>query len=158
MMTLHEIANDYIKAFESDDTETLTTALDSIKGSLEVKATNVAKYINGLTAAQKAIDDEIARLETAKRVIANKEKNLRDYLEHNMKKCGITKIESPLFKIQFQKCPCKVDVINDNDIPDEYKKVKTEVVIDKNKIKAEIKAGVVIPGVALIQSEKLVIK
>lgn len=160
-MKLHEIANQYklvFDALENQSDSALVSSLDAIKAPLQEKATNIAKYIHHLEITQKAIDDEISRLQHMKKSLENREENMKNYLETNMKKCGISKIESTLFKIQFQKCPVHVDVINSDEIPDEYKIVKTEIVIDKIKIKNEAKLGVVIPGVQLIQDEKLVIK
>lgn len=163
-MNLYEITNEYQDIFdqlekaEGEDRLPLVTRLDEIKAPLEMKATNLAKYISNLRASQKALDDEIERLERMKKSIQRKEYDMMNYLEFNMKKCGILKIDSTLFKIQFQKCPQKVEVINDAEIPDEYKRTKTETTIDKIKIKEELKVGVVIPGVQLVQSEKLVIK
>lgn len=163
-MKLYEIANEYqylfheIEDSEGEDKTSLEVRLDEIQAPLENKAVNLAKYINNLRSSVNSIDEEINRLDKMKKSIKRRETSLVDYLQFNMEKCGIEKIESPLFKIQFQKNPCSVQILNVDDIPNEYKRIKTEVLVDKVKIKNEIKVGVIIPGAELIQSKKLVIK
>lgn len=163
-MKLYEITNEYqsilsqLEHAEGEDRLPLLAKLDEIAEPLESKAINLAKYINNIRATSKSIDEEIERLVRMKKAVDQRESNMVEYLEFNMKRCNITKIESPLFKIQFQKTPPKVEVINEDEVPAEYKKTKTEVSLDKLKIRDEMKVGVIIPGVQLVQSEKLVIK
>lgn len=164
-MNLYEISNEYQLVFDQMHNEydeekrlALSSQLDSIKAPLENKAVNIAKYVHDLRGSQVMIDSEIERLQNMKRILLNREKDMMNYLSTNMQRCEIEKIESPFFKIQFKTCPCKVDVLDADLIPDEYKRVKTEIMIDKNKIKSEMKEGVVIPGVQLVQDKKLEIK
>ena len=163
-MRLYEISNQYnailieLESVDGDDRLPLLKELDAISEPLEKKAVNLAKYINNVRASSSAIGAEIKRLQAMQKAIDKREQDMMDYLEFNMRQCQINKIECDLFKIQFQKNPPRVEIRDEDQVPDEYKKVKTEVSLDKLKMRDEMKLGVVIPGVELVQSEKLVIK
>src|ERR1700689_3701423 len=103
-MNLHEISNEYLSVMdkiEEGEVFNLSSQLDAIKVPLETKAINLATYINTLDSNVTAIDNEINRLNKIKKSIVNKQQYLLDYLDYNMRRCGIEKIESPLFSIKY---------------------------------------------------------
>lgn len=164
-MKLYEIANEYQDILEqSFDQETgevnenTLSKLDEISVQLHEKGIAVASYIKNIDAERKAIED-------AKKSMAEREAKLdkeidflTQYLQNNMEKCGITEIKSPYFVIKLKKCPFSTDIINESLIPDEYRKVKAVVTIDKVKLKEEMLAGVVVPGALLKQNNRIEIR
>lgn len=164
-MNLYEIANDYqsilANTFDQETgeiNEHELIKLDEITTKVEDKAIAVAAYIKNLDAEREAI-------EKAKRNMAEREARLdkradylTQYLQTNMERCGITEIKCPEFVIKLKKCPWSTDIIDEESIPDEYKRVKQVVTVDKVKIKDELLSGVIIPGVQLIQNNRLEIK
>ncbi len=164
-MNLYEIANDYqsilANTFDQETgeiNEHELIKLDEITTKVEDKAIAVAAYIKNLDAEREAI-------EKAKRNMAEREARLdkradylTQYLQTNMERCGITEIKCPEFVIKLKKCPWSTDIIDEESIPDEYKRVKQVVTVDKIKIKDELLSGVIIPGVQLIQNNRLEIK
>lgn len=85
-------------------------------------------------------------------------KYLIEYLQSNMERCAISEIKSPYFVIKLKKCPISTEILDENSIPNDYKKVKEVVTIDKLKLKDEMLAGVVIPGAQLKQNNRLEIR
>ena len=75
-----------------------------------------------------------------------------------MERCAISEIKSPYFVIKLKKCPISTEILDENSIPNDYKKVKEVVTIDKLKLKDEMLAGVVIPGAQLRQNNRLEIR
>lgn len=163
-MHLYELSREYqtilndINQDGGDNSPLILQRLDEIKAPLEQKVINIAKYTRQLENDAAAVKSEIERLKGMLASIQSREEQLYNYLETNMRACNINRIDSPLFKVTFRKNPPRVEILNEDHIPDEYKKIKSEVVIDKEKIRDELKNGVVIPGTALIKAEKLVIK
>lgn len=160
-MHLYELSKEYqsiLNDAEGGESPLTLARLDEIKAPLEQKILNIAKYTRKLDADAQAVTDEIERLKRMLNSIKSREDQLYNYLETNMRACGIDRIESPLFKIMFRKCPPRVEVINEDDLPDNFKRIKTDILVDKEKLKEELKHGVVVPGAKLIQAEKLVIK
>ena len=132
--------------------------LDEMSARMEDKAIAVASYIKNLDAEREAI-------EKAKKAMAERESRLdkradylTQYLQSNMERCGITEIKSPFFVLKLKKCPVSTDIIDENAIPNDYKRVKEVVTIDKLKLKEELQAGVIVPGAALKQNNRLEIR
>ena len=154
--------NEYSKILHEMEDENMDkdsiNALDNIHTSLENKANNIARYIQNIKSELNSIDDEINRLSKVKKSKERLIKSLSSYLESNMKQCNIYQIKSDIFKIKINKNPPKINILNADEIPNEYINIKQERTIDKLKIKDDIKQGVIVPGVELIQSEKLTIR
>lgn len=164
-MNLYQIANEYQaildNTFDHETGEILPQVMDKmdeVTKKIEDKGIAVASYIKNLDAERKAIED-------AKKSMADREKSLErrvewltNYLQSNMERCGINEIKSPYFGIKLKKCPLSVDIQDENIIPNDYKKIKEIVSIDKLKIKEEILAGVIIPGASLKQNNRLEIR
>ncbi len=164
-MRLYEIANEYQsileQTFDQDTGEVNETALaklEALQVDMQQKTIAVASYIKNLDAERKAIEE-------AKQAMADREKRLEKrvsyltaYLQSNMERCAINEITSPYFVVKLKKCPLSTDILDENALPDEYKRRKEVITVDKLKIKEELLAGVVIPGAALKQNYRLEIK
>lgn len=167
-LKLYEITEKYQQVFNMVDeyydengeiNPKILMKLDDIAELAENKAIAVASFI-------KNADAERAAIEMAKKAMADRESRLNqkvnylmDYLKTNMEACGIHEItRSPYFTIKLKKCPLSVDIIDEKVIPPQYTKVKQTVTPDKIKMKEELLAGVLIPGVSLKQNTRVEIK
>lgn len=128
--------------------------------AMEKKAIAIASFIKNMDAERAAIDE-------AKKAMAEREKRfkkrieeLEDYLKTNMERRSITHISCPYFDIRLKKCPPGVDedTLNMDLVPEEYKRVKTEILPDKIKMREEMMAGVIIPGASLKNKLRLEIR
>ena len=164
-MNLYKIANEYQEILSNtfdDETgevnENAMALLEIAKDSLEEKGIAVASYIKNIEAECNAIHK--AQLEMSAREIRLEKriKYLIEYLQSNMERCAISEIKSPYFVIKLKKCPISTEILDENSIPNDYKKVKEVVTIDKLKLKDEMLAGVVIPGAQLRQNNRLEIR
>lgn len=165
MNALYEIANEYQALLEDRyDPETgefLQPALgriDEIAERLEDKAIAVASYIKNLEAEREAIEKAKKNMAEREARLDKRADYLTQYLQSNMERCGITEIKSPFFVLKLRKCPVSTDIIDESLIPNDYKKVKEVVSIDKLKLKEELQAGVIVPGAALKQNIRLEIR
>lgn len=148
MTQLYKITEQYKSIQTMDfDKQVINDTLEAIEGEFEEKAKNIG-FVNANMAARiEAIDSEIKRLQAMKKVEANKQEALKDYLRHNMQQCDITKIECDLFTITLRK-PSDVCVIDDEEkIPQDYWKVVKSV--DKALIKRALKDGHEVDGASL---------
>lgn len=143
MTALHQFTGQYLSLWnevenEDFDLESLEAALDSLEGEIKQKGTNIAGYIENQNALVASIDDAIKRMQHRKKVIQNKTESLKSYLLRNMQDSGITKIEAPEFCISLKKNPASVEVEDPEQVPDQFKREKVTVTVDKTAIK---KAG-----------------
>ena len=155
MSKLYEISEKYTELSalaDSDDEnmkEAVATTLECIEGDFNDKAQALVTVVHNMDSDAESIDAEIKRLQARKTAIKNRQDSMRDYLRENMERTGIKKISCPLFTIN---CIAgrEIAVINNEDeIPDDYMVVKTEIRPDKAAITKALKDSAEIPGVSL---------
>jgi vacuolar-type H+-ATPase subunit I/STV1 len=157
MAKLYELSNAYQLLQDTDELteEEITTALDNVKEMFDVKASNLAKVILSIQSDMKAYDDEIARLTERKRIAQNKIKHLKDYLLFNMEATNTDKIKVDTVNISLRTSPPSVDVVNEEEIPENYWRVVKSV--DKKAILEVYKdKGIIPPGINIITDKKYV--
>jgi hypothetical protein len=175
-LSLYELANEHQRLFqESFDPETgevneqAMARLDALVPDINQKCINTTKWIENLELERAAIEtarkELLARLKKREEALENQIIRWENYMHENMERCGITKISCPQFVISRQKN--NPSVVNPETmdgnldpafIPEKYKEYRTSVYIDKDAIKEDLKAGVVVPGACLKQTMRLVIK
>lgn len=165
VMNLYKISNEYqmiLSETFNQETEELSenvlARLDEITDKMEEKGIAVASYIKNLEAERNAIEDAKKEMAARESRLDRKAIWLTSYLQSNMERCGISEIKSPYFVVKIKKCPFSTEIFDEESIPNEYKKTKEVVSIDRIKIKEEILAGVVIPGVRIKQNNRLEIR
>lgn|SRR5690554_5411703 len=155
MSRLYEITGQFreLAALADGADEDLAVAVRDTMGAIEAefndKALAVSRVILNFDADLAALDLEIERLQERKRLITNRQKQIKDYLRENMEAAGITKISCPLFTITCAKGRESVVVDDESKLPDELMRVKTEISPDKAAIAAKLKAGEDVPGARL---------
>lgn len=159
MATLYELTKLY-RDFEwevDEETGEITNAddLDMIEMARDVKIENIALWIKNLRSDIEAYKTEKKvfelRAKQAERQIEKLEWILRTNLAPN------EKFTTSKVKLSWRSSEI-VNVINENLIPEEYIRVKTETAPNKTAIKKAIKEGELISGVELLQVENLQIK
>lgn len=129
----------------------------------ELKAVNVAKFLNQLELDEKQIYAEIERLTKKKKSITNAHSSLHDLLLWQMQNFGKTEIKNSLINVKIRENPISVVIKDEDSIPKQFKKEKTTISVDKVAIKkfysenSEVE-GFKIEGVELIHTKKLSIK
>ena len=155
MSKLYEITGQLkeLAALAENADEDLAIAVRDTMGAIEAefndKALAVSHVILNFDSDIAALDLEIDRLSERKRLISNRQKQIKDYLRENMEATGISKISCPLFTITCAKGRESVVVDSEDGIPDDLMSVKTEIKPDKVAIAAKLKAGEEVPGCRL---------
>jgi hypothetical protein len=164
-LALYEISSQYLadlnKLNELElDEQTFLDTLEGLSGELEQKAINVAMYIKNLEVSADAIKQAEKSMADRRKAIESKNERIRKYLLENMLKTGITKIECPHFVLSVRKNPASVDVLMQDQIPDEYFDIPDPLppTLNKKRLAEDLKAGVLIEGARLTQGNSLQIK
>ena len=164
-LSLYEIASKY-KALEqrlldaAHDAQTIADTLEAEAGDLEAKSINVAMFVRNLEASAEQIKQAEKAMAERRKALESKAEYIRQYLFDNMKRCGISKIESPYFNLVIKKNPPKLIVDNADLIPKQYF-IQPETPpphLDNATIKSKLLAGEVIEGAHIEQGERLDIK
>jgi hypothetical protein len=117
-----------------------------------VKVEGYATSIHQFEAFADAADAEIKRLMALKKSAQGAAKRLKDNLAYGMEVMGYDKVDMGLHKLSFRSSTA-VNITDEVRIPNQYIKVETK--IDKESLKRDLKAGLVIEGAELITSRNL---
>ena len=139
------------------DPEVMKDTLDSIGGTFENKAENMAKLIRNLESDRLAYKEEEDRLKTKRQAVENKLEWLKTYLKDCMKLTGKTKFKSGVFKFSIQKNPVSVNITNKKIIPEDYL-IPQPHKVNNTTLKKALKDGIEVPGAELKQTEGLRIR
>ena len=152
-LKLYEIAGELqrvVDEYNSVETDEELTALEATLGDLSLsfndKAIGVALHIVSTEATVTAIASEVARLSNL--VVRNQKRAdwFREYLKRNMEATGIEKIDGGKVTLKIKKNPASVIIEDETVIPDEYRKRKEVVTIDKTAIKESWAKGIGVAG------------
>lgn len=161
--SIYHIQNDHLQLMrvieenEGEITPEIDDQLSLTKDEFEQKAVSYGYLMKHINDESVNIRNEIDRL--------NKILSAKDKLETELKKrvtdamlnFGINKISLNNLTVSFRKSEVLV-VEPETQIPSEYIKTKTTEYTDNAKMKADVKAGKVIPGVSILEKQNLQIK
>jgi len=146
MSSLYELTGEYLNLLamledEDVDEQVIMDTIEGLDGEFEQKADNYAKIIRNLEGKNKAIENEIDRLNKRKTTFENRIKYLKNRLYEAMKLTGKTKFTTDLFSFNIQKNGGKRTLVVDMDIeliPEEYR-IKQPDKINGDKIRELLK-------------------
>ena len=131
--------------------------IESLDKAIQVKAAGIGIYCEKLDGMVAALDDTIKKLQARKKAFQNRKERLKEYTLVAMKQHGIQKIECPECTISIQENNPSVDDYEPKLIPAEYWK-QPEPVLDKKALLDDLKAGVIVQGARLKQTEGIRIR
>ena len=138
-------------------TPELELALQINKDNFHSKSENYGYITKQFDGEIDIIDNEIKRLQQAKKSREKTIERLKATIELAMTTFEVDKIETPLIKISFRKSE-SVEVSDVNELPNEFKVIKLTESADKLKIKDALKSGMFIEGCSIKTNRNLQIK
>jgi len=142
---------------------------------MEITTQSLAEKINASTILQMQLRVKIAEkrkeleasplyaeIEMLKKQLQEEEKQdseIRENMKQKMLSAGMKKFEALDGSVaQLNKTPASLVIEDESEIPEEYKKEKTTISVDKKQLKEDIKEGLILDGVCLKEDYNLVIK
>lgn len=133
--------------------------MEALSGEVIDKCRSVAMWRENELLIAKAKKELAKKISLEAKAIEDAANKMVEYLDFNMRRCGITEIDCEYFKIKYNKNPPRVDIVDPDMIPSDFVKITTTETISKADIKKEIQAGRNVPGAELIaDGKRLVIK
>jgi len=160
-MNLYEITqqqqelNNLLEESYGELTPELEQALELNLDNFSAKAEGYVKAIKNYKAESDAIAEEIKRLQEKKKVCENAVNRMKTALSTSMDIFGMNKVQAGLFKISLTTSKA-VNIIDENAIPENYKRVKYEV--SKTDIKKAIESGETIEGAEIVENKSITIR
>ena len=162
MATLYEIKGELDNCFKQDDMvvngqtgEVFDSEyLDHLNMQLDEKIDNIAAFIKNLTADNGNCDEQIAYFQNRKKQNTKRIEWLKKYLADNL---GTKKYVTKRAEVSFRNTKA-VEIVDENKLPDEYKKIKTTYTPDKKSIKQAIESGNPVEGAELVVRRSTIVK
>lgn len=152
---LEIILNEINRFAEENDGEIpdeLDSVLDNLQQQKHRKILDIARYIKSLKYESDSIKVEIDKLTSRRKTNLNYIRRLKQYLKMHLHTGE--KLSDNNTKLSWRKTE-SINVINIDNIPDDYCKI--EKTPQLTIIKRQIKSGVIIDGVQLIEKNNLII-
>jgi hypothetical protein len=149
-LNLYEITNAFPALIENEEIseENKKQIEEELTLLLQQKSQNVIGYVRNVELTIDAMKNEEKRLSDKRKVLENTLTRFKQYVKDCMENNGITKIETGLGNLSIAKSPISVEIINEDEIPSEYKTEVVTVKVDKKKIADDFKStGEIINGV-----------
>ena len=144
------------------DEETITDSLEGDSTELAKKVEDYVYVIRNRSAFTDVMQSEIDRMTERRNAEVKRIAKIEEWLLQNMIACKYLKVECPAFTVSVQNNPKKVEVLDEKQIPADYwltPEPKPHVdAPDKKLILSALKDGLDVPGCAMVQSSRLVIK
>lgn len=158
-----EVQDLYNKLLDSVDEETgeidseVLGYLDTKKEEFEQKALNVATFIRSIDRKIDEIKAETERLTAIKKRLETHKESFKNMLADSCLRVGLVRADGLHANISFRKSE-KVIIDNEEEIPDDFQKIKIEKIVDKTKIKDAIKKGATVAGAHVETFQNIQIK
>lgn len=159
-LSLYEITNSFPIIMEQENLtdELKEEMIKELTLLLQQKSQNIIGYIRNNELTIEAMKNEEKRISEQRKALENRITKFKEYVKECMEKNNITKIETVLGNLSTAKSPISVEIINEDEIPEEF---KTEVVttkIDKKAITDNFKETGEIPNGVKINTDNTYLK
>lgn len=151
-LSLYEITGAFPKlmAQEEMSEEDKNKVEEELTTLLQKKSNAVIAYSKNIELTIKAMKEEESRISTNRKALENRLEQFKKYVKECMEGNGINKIETDLGTLSIAKSPISVEIVNEEEIPDEYKEVIFTTKVNKKKIADAFKStGELVEGVEI---------
>jgi hypothetical protein len=125
-----------------------------LAGQEEDKVDGFVAFIRSEDARADFLREEAKRLTNAARCIEAKLARLKTHYQYTMQSHGLKRVNGKAYSVSLRATPV-VLVENEQQVPKEYWRIKTETSVDKTAVRDALKSGAVVPGCSLGKSYSL---
>jgi uncharacterized small protein (DUF1192 family) len=156
MNTLYDLTQDYRNlldlagSMDEDEIQAFNDTLEAVLGEIEVKADGYAVVMAEIEGRINIVSKEIGRLEAIESALSNTRRRMIDRLKTAMEEIGKKEIKTDLHKFKIVKNGGKLPMtVQEDCVPEEYTKTEVKITPDKEKIRAALESGEVLPFASL---------
>lgn len=145
-MNLYELSSDLVQLRDLDEIEEVEVIRNIIQTEIENKGKGIIQVVRSMESDVDAVKNEIDRLNKIKRTKENNIKRLREYTKVCMEQMEVKKLETPVGNLTLRKGVSSLKIDDESKLPDKYLEVVQSYKVDKDLLKADLKAGLKIDG------------
>lgn len=152
-LSLYSISQSLEETLNNDelDEEQKEQAIAILKEMIQNKSTEVIGLEKNMEYVIEAMKQEEERIKNNRKSLENKLERYKEYIMVCMKMLDTSKMETPRGTITMVTNPMSVEIVDEEKLPNKYKKQVIETKIDKDMIKRDFKnTGELIEGVNFI--------
>lgn len=158
--SLYQITSAFPQLMEQDDIseEDKKEIEKELTQILKQKSNGVIGYAKNLELTIKAMKEEEDRLEETRKKLEKRLNHFKDYVIECMARNNLTKIDTDLGSLALAKSPISVEIINEDEIPEEFKREVVTTKIDKKAITDNFRETGEIPNGVKINTDNTYLK
>jgi hypothetical protein len=152
MAKLYEMVGKYsmlLDVADSEEGESFMAVLETLSDAIDTKVENCAKIVKNLKAEAVVVKEEEERLARRRKALEGNIKRLKDYMRENMEGASKQKIKTPLFTIYITAGKPKVEIVDQEQIPEKYLGEAGPPPPDKKAILVALQKGETVSGTKL---------
>lgn len=149
-LSLYEITSAFPALMENEEItdEVKRQINEELTILLQQKSENTIGYIRNMELTVEAMKNEEKRISEQRKLLENRITKFKEYVKDCMEQNGIIKVETGIGTMTIAKNPVSVEIVNEDEIPSEFKQEVVTAKIDKTAIKNHFKeTGEVVNGV-----------
>jgi hypothetical protein len=100
--------------------EVIRDCLEALEGNLQIKSTNIIKFVLGLEAEADTIDAAAEQMKLRALRRRRRAESIRAYVLLSLQAAGVTRVECPEFTIAVRKNPEAVEIADQKTVPAEF--------------------------------------
>lgn len=146
--SLYDITNAFpmLLAQEEMSEEDKAKVEEELTLLLQQKSQNIIGYARNIELTIEAMKSEEKRISDQRKALENRFSKFKEHVKECMEKGGFTKVETDIGSLTIAKNPASVEIINEDEIPKEYKQEVVTIKVDKTAIKNHFKETGEIPA------------
>lgn len=136
-LSLYQITNNFTAIMEQEEiTPELKEILQKeLAELLQQKSQNVIGYTRNIELTIEAMKTEEKRISEQRKTLENKLDKFKQYVKDCMEQNGIQKVDTGIGSLTISKNPISVEILNEEEVPKEFKTVILTTKINKIAIK-----------------------
>ena len=158
-LTLYNVSTEFNYICDLLDREELSEEeknqlVQILSEKLQNSAQEIIEFFKTNDSHIESLKSEIKALQERQKKAEERGKYLKEFITDNMKKMGLQKIETTIGNMVIpNRVDISVNVVDLEKVPNEFKKEKTEVSVDKAAVKKYFKeTGEIIDGIEIVRT------
>lgn len=154
-LSLYQITNAFpmLIAQEEMSDEDKVKVQEELTKLLQEKSQNIIGYYRNNELTIQAMKEEEKRISEARKALETRNDKFKKYVKECMENAGFLKIETSLGSLNIAKSPISIEIINEDEVPSEFKQEVVSVKIDKKAIADNFKTTGEIPNGVIIHTD-----
>ena len=140
-MNLYELSADLVVLRDLEEVEA-SEIIAIVQNEIANKGKGIIQVVRSIEADVDAVKNEIDRLTKIKRAKEKHIKKLREYTKSCMEQMNMKKLETPVGNITVRKGTSTLKIDDETKLPDKYLEIVQTYKVDKDLLKADLKAGI----------------